>query len=119
MDGYPRRLDGLAGRFQRVGDGDHPEEVAARQRAQMGAPHAARADQPHAEDRHGSGPPLEARAGGRSVGRFLPRAAGEMGVDDGLAQRDIAEGVLARGQGRLPPVTQSWKWISSSLKLSA
>ena len=50
-----------------------------------------------------------------SVG-FRQWLARTMGGDDGLAKRDVAQRVLARGDGAPPLVTQSWKWIELFLE---
>ena len=44
-------------------------------------------------------PTTREREAAASVG-ILARTTGKMGVDDGLAERDIAEGVLTRGKRR-------------------
>ena len=102
MRRQPGRRDARPCRFHRIGDGDDPKDVAAGKRAQMGLPHAPCPHEAHAEDRHRSGLFHKAGARGRGIGRIRQRPAGKMGVDDGLAERDVAQRVLARGDGRAP-----------------
>ena len=120
MGRQPGRRDARPRRFHRIGDGDDPKDVAAGKRAQMGLPHASCPHEAHAEDRASLRPvsTRREREAAASVGfcnGWRARWALTMASQSAMSRSASSPEVT----GGRPLVTQSWKWINSSLKLSA
>lgn len=96
------------------GDGGDGDCFAAGESAQMRAAHAAGADQAKLEDRHQACGMGSAHALGRSRGVRL-RCASMTDWHSAMSCSASTAEVI----GALPDVTQAWKWMSSSRKLSS